>query len=933
MKSFGKHLFVGVAAAAFLTSPALAGEEVLYQPAAAWVVTPQLPQDAAAEGGIFLLADQQIRFEPGKTLTFGDMAYRITSPEMMTQLGTLQLSWLPDKGDLIVHRIELVRDGEVIDLLKQGARFEVIRREQGLEQRLMTGALTAAVALPGVRVGDIVRLSATTTLSDQVLGDEVQMADLLPSKNAMLRGGRISVSWPAEMPVQLKTVRTEAQGALIERNGYKVWSLDLPLAEPAEVPSDAPLRYQMPPMVQAGSFSGWQEVSAINAPHYATDGRIAPSGTLRDAIDLITERNSSQMDRAAAALVLVQDEISYLMNGMNGGNYLPQSPADTWQQRFGDCKAKTLLLLSMLREMGIESEAVLVRTQGGDALPQLLPLPLQFDHVIVRAVIDGKDYWLDGTGSGASRAGLEEVPRFFWALPIRDGGAELIPLRERAQTLPDSVARVTLDQRAGIRVPALFEAEFELSGAAGAAYRLANSQLDKDMRDQMVQAVVASHLGDAQIVEHSIGYDDARRIALVSAKGLITSPWAKERDRYELTPPVQAAANVGFDADRGRSAWRDIPLRLNGPIFQQTELTVLLPKESGDFTLAGKPAVDAVIGGVALKSHAALSGGTVTVTQAMQSLQTELPAEQIAPAKRELAGFLRDLPTVRAPEQVRENDDYGGRQRATLKPIEDMYARLIAEADEDDLTPYANRMRFYYGIRDYAAALKDNDRIIAEQPDAATYVTRGEVLTRLGRLDDALAAYREAEELEANGDTYWAQLELLGMMGRTGEMQTLVDDYRDVAGERHHADMLAAQALGWQGQYDEGLSVLQAALDGRPGDPDLLNQICWFGAIWNRVDDSILTTCDQAVTKSDYSGQALDSRGVAYLRAGRVDDALADFSAALSNGKDVNNARYMRGLVKLQQDDASGRADVERALHVDPSLAKLYSKWGFAAPE
>lgn len=931
---FGK-LLSGIAIGAFLAGPAVAGDDVLYQPPAAWVVAPTLPTGKDAESGIVVLLDKQVRFEPGKTLTYSDFAYRAATPEIMTQLGTLQATWLPDKGDLTVHRIEIVRGGEVINLVKQGARFEVIRREQGLERRQMTGALTATVALPGVQLGDIVRMSITVSSSDQVLGQEVQAAEVLLPEASKLPAGRISVTWPADMPIALRTFRTQATGATTERGGYKTWSLTLPVADPDEMPDDSPLRYQLPPLVQAGSFADWREVSTVMEPHYRTDGAIPATGPLREAVRTIERENAGQRDRATAALMLVQDQISYLMNGMDGGNYRPQTPADTWQQRFGDCKAKTLLLLAMLREMGIQSEAVLVRSQGGDALPQMLPMALNFDHVIVRATIDGTDFWLDGTGSGASSANLDEVPRFFHALPITAVGADLIPMPERPQTKPNVTVALTLDQRAGITLPTLYNATFEVSGAQGAMYRVANAQLDKETRAAAAQALVADYLGETQILDHTIAYDEAARVARVTVSGLMTSPWEKERGRYRLKPPAQVAANVGFDAERARPEWRQVPLRLNGPIYHRSEVTVLLPDEAGGFTLEGKPSLDKVIGGVAMKSDASLQGGKLLVRQAMQSQLTELAAEQIPVAKRELTAFMRDLPELRAPEGARENDDYVGPRRAAFKPIEDMYAKLIAQEtdDENRALAHRNRMNFYYGVRDFKAALRDADASLKIEPDAATHERRGEILMRLGRLEEALAALRQGEELAGDGATLYQQVELLGVLKRPAEIDPLVEEYRSFVEKEYQGDLLAAQALGWQGQYAEGLALLRQVLEDRPGDPEVLNELCWFGAIWNRVDDALLQTCEQAVVKSDYSGQALDSRGVAYVRAGRTAEALADFTAALADGKEINASRYMRGLVKLQAGDTSARADVDRALHVDPYLSRLYARWGFTPPK
>src|SRR5690606_24767377 len=122
-----------------------------------------------------------------------------------------------------------------------------------------------------------------------------------------------------------------------------------------------------------------------------------------------------------------------------------QRPADTWQMRYGDCKAKSLLLASILRELGIEADVVVVSTNLGDAVVDLLPLPGAFNHMIVKARIGGEDYWLDGTSSGGRLATIGEVPNFEHALPIVEGGADLQVIEPRWQTTPDRMIRLTYD--------------------------------------------------------------------------------------------------------------------------------------------------------------------------------------------------------------------------------------------------------------------------------------------------------------------------------------------------------------------------------------------------------------------------------------------------------------------------------------------------------
>ncbi len=378
-------------AGTFLATPALAADEVLYADIPAWVDQADVAAVSRAGGPAERLRDWQYRIEDSVVHAYVDRAVRIDNPQALMEENQLSLAWAPDKGDLTVHRLEIRRGGQVIDLLAQGVTFEVIRREQGLEQRLIDGELTATLSVPGLREGEVLRTAFSISTDDQALGDEVQVVQFLPSAPWQVEQSRAIVNWPANQEMFWRAEDAARLGEPVTRNGWRRIEVALPLAETPPVPEDAPIRYQRPSVLRVGSFADWQELSRVMAPHFETAAQLAPDSPIRAAARTIMARTNDPLARAALATQLVQDEVSYLLNGLDGGNYLPQAADDTWDKRFGDCKAKSVLLLSLLREMGIESETVLVSSQGGDMVPELLPLPASFDHMIVHAVINGVD--------------------------------------------------------------------------------------------------------------------------------------------------------------------------------------------------------------------------------------------------------------------------------------------------------------------------------------------------------------------------------------------------------------------------------------------------------------------------------------------------------------------------------------------------------------
>ncbi|OJW70360.1 MAG: hypothetical protein BGO57_04695 [Sphingomonadales bacterium 63-6] len=914
-------------------APVLAGDEPLYQSAPTWVEPIALSQEDMAGGPAVLLADGQKRIDGSRVWDYRDIAFRIDSPDSLASAGTLSASWIPDKGDLIINRVEILRGGQSVDVLAQGARFTVLRREQQLEQRSINGLLTATLAVPGLRVGDVVRVAYTTVQGDQALGREVQSIDGLPAAPFQIGQGRVRVSWPASAPIQWRAGPGVDDAQPVEQGGFKVLEVKLPLAEREDMPPDAPPRYIRQPLLQVGSFGSWQEVSKALAPHFTTDGAIDPKGEIAGRVEAIMKKTRDPLERAAAALRIVQDDVSYLANGLDGGNYLPQKPEETWQLRYGDCKAKSLLLLAMLRHMGITADAVVVHSSQGDSVPQLLPMPADFDHMIVRATIAGEDYWLDGTAAGTRLSNIGEVPPFRYALPIRPQGSDLVPLVQRPLTGPDRTIELTLDQSAGVDLPSLYSARVELTGALGSMVRSWVSQPDEAYRGTFVDNFMDKLVGDGSVLDFSVSYNEDTARAVITASGIARPMWNFERGLAREYLPAMPSSDFTFAPDRARKAWRDIPVQMSGPFGFRTSVKVILPEGGEGYEVRGREIVDTEIAGTRIKREAVLAKGTLSVEEELYSSLMEVAPADVSAEKAKAARFSAGRLSLRAPENARRQWELSGdKDRKRLAPIEDAYAALIAR-DPEKAQPYLDRATFRSGILDWAGALEDIDAAIAIEPSVNALFSRANLLDRLGRQDEALDAVRKAFELEPTPANALAEAQTMAEIGDVGEALELVDTYEDDFEDQFAAVVVKAQILGMSGKAGEGLKLLEKLLVERPGDPEVLNNLCWHMSVWQVGQDAMLAHCTRAVESGGWSPPVLDSRAMAYFRLGRLEDALADLNAALSNAPGLANSLFMRGIVREKMGDRGGAKDVDLALRMDPTLSKTYARYGIQAPK
>ena len=208
--------------------------------------------------------------------------------------------------------------------------------------------------------------------------------------------------------------------------GFK--TLGVELRDPPTI-SDvegAPARYNVHRTIEYSDYAGWPDLSKQMWPLFEIASRLENNSPIRVEAAKIAAASNDPVARTEATLRLVQDQIRYVYVGLNGGNYVPAPADETWRRRFGDCKAKTALLIALLRELGIKADPMLVNSRGGDGTNERLPDPELFDHVLVRATVEGKDVWLDGTRLGDRHLDMIPAPVFEWALPLGARGSELI---------------------------------------------------------------------------------------------------------------------------------------------------------------------------------------------------------------------------------------------------------------------------------------------------------------------------------------------------------------------------------------------------------------------------------------------------------------------------------------------------------------------------
>ncbi|HET6523285.1 DUF3857 domain-containing protein [Sphingopyxis sp.] len=631
-------------------------ERIEQGPVPDWATPSELMPVPEGAGGLIFVRRQDALIHldaEGQAQYFG-YRIRILHPNAL-QMGNIQTAWNPASGPPVVHFIKVHRDGETIDVLEKSS-FEILRREGQLEAAMLDGILTAVLRVPDLRVGDELEVGLTTRLSDPTLGKNDSGVLLLGPSPAPGRY-RLGLSWEKGLKPHVRMTPDIAPVARSRADG-----IDFSFDNPAMLtpPKDAPGRYQWQRIVEFTDFADWATISRHFAPLFAKAARIDEGSALDREAARIAAAHAAPLDRASAALKLVQQDVRYIYVGLGNGNLTPATAEETWQRRYGDCKGKTALLLALLARLGIEAEAVLANNNGGDdGLDARLPNPGMFDHVLVRARIDGVAYWLDGTLPPVVSPGSTPAIPYRWVLPLTERGSALQNLEWRMASKPNEITLYEIDARAGFDKPAKVTNTMIVRGLPGLVQQVQLSGLTADqLRDGMRQQLIGATWETVDDVKWR--YDQKAEASILTVSGTWTIDWDDDGDgdkSYALpgggfSPPERRARAVDQD--------QDLPY-YSAPEFDCRVTTLRLPATTNAANWSFKSGYDTRIFGMNYYRAFDLRDGAIRMIRGLRVEQPEIDAVSARRDNGRIAGFDNSMAWVSYKPEVAKPHDPTGR--------------------------------------------------------------------------------------------------------------------------------------------------------------------------------------------------------------------------------------------------------------------------------
>ncbi len=549
-------------------------------PAPTWVVplvpdvTATPPAGQVAQGVYYLLNDSQVRIDGADRVSYRHMASKALDARGVESIANLEIIYAPSFQRLTLHAINVRRGAQVIPKLNT-ATVRVLQRETDMEALIFDGSMTASVVLDDVRVGDVVEYAYSLRGHNPVFGSrqfgrfDLQWAVPIARVHARL-------IWPRGRELQLRKLNNAPDPTVRESSSFREYLWDLHGVSGVRVENDAPEWFDPYRWVQWGEFNDWQSVARWAVPLY----RLPDQGTpkVRGEVSRIAALHRDDSARLLETLRFVQREVRYLGVEVGVGSHAPSSPEAVLTRRFGDCKDKARLTVAMLRGLGIDAHPALVNTRVRRGIEQWQPSPGAFNHVLVRARLNGNDYWIDPTRT-PQQGDLPHIVQadFGAALVVDERSDALVGMAGERTRANQRDIRTVIDSREGLDKPAQYTVTTVARGAAADSLRTTLAAKSRDDLQRMYVNFYARYYPGVEVAAPIEVVDDATANQLTMTEHYrLKSFW----ERSDKNKRLEASIDVPDLLDlmqRPSGQVRDSPLSLPHPIDVSNVTEVLLP--------------------------------------------------------------------------------------------------------------------------------------------------------------------------------------------------------------------------------------------------------------------------------------------------------------------------------------------------------------------
>ncbi|MGN6670959.1 MAG: DUF3857 domain-containing protein [Candidatus Nucleicultricaceae bacterium] len=570
----------------FFSSSSYAKSDYTIEPLSKWVdiISSEKSSHTSdqSESGLSLsLIDTQTKVDKNTISYFYHFTKKITNHNGIENASSIEIDFYPSRNKVILHYIKIHRGTQTFNQLAR-ENIKTLQRESKLKNNIYTGEKSLCVFLEDVRVGDIIDYAYSVIDPYDNLSDtffyNIYLNGYYPADQMRKR-----LLLPKELEISIQNHLTNIKPEIRDSAHYQeyIWEAkNLPMVD---IENDTPTWFDPFSWVEVREKKNWHEIALKALESYKTPEAL--SKELNQYIQDIKDSRKTPSEQFITVMRFIQDKIRYMGINDKFNNFLPTEPSLVFQRRFGDCKDKTLLVLTILRKLGIEASAALVNADKGKILTSYLPSAHIFDHVIIVATMDGKRYWIDPTQS-FQRGALENLtePDYGYALILDAKTTALTKMPEYTLSTPSREIYETFDLRQKNEIPALFTVKTIFKNHSADSVREHFQTKPKNEIQQSYLEYYKTSYPEMTIRKELeiIDNEDLNQIT-TREEYEIQNPWLNEDAEKRWAFNFYASELRSYTKNDGETT-RSMPLSISFPVNILKKIELFLPEKDWDFS-------------------------------------------------------------------------------------------------------------------------------------------------------------------------------------------------------------------------------------------------------------------------------------------------------------------------------------------------------------
>ncbi len=328
------------------------------------------------------------------------MAYTLNEPGNLERASVSDV--IVEENEVYqIHRISVLRDGVLIDKIPD-TNIKVLDSENQSSGGVLSSNKKINITIKDLRLYDVLILedSRIKAFTDRDFLRKEFSKYVWVSPDNYWAYGNFKFTFINEREQTIaykKTFFRDEQGDVLEPETKHLKKGERFVIEEQNYINPVDSGREIFPYVDFATESSWKDLSNYIVPLYE---EIFNSSSLKDFAPNLIEKLDAiadQGEKLQFAIEYVQNHIYYIFNADEMNGHKPQAPSVTYENKQGDCKAKSVLLKVILDYIGVDASVVLVNFNTDYYIKYYLPSLLSFNHVVVKVNYKDQEYFIDAT--------------------------------------------------------------------------------------------------------------------------------------------------------------------------------------------------------------------------------------------------------------------------------------------------------------------------------------------------------------------------------------------------------------------------------------------------------------------------------------------------------------------------------------------------------